>query len=247
MTEKTDAYADNLRVGLELWEKQLSLGAEVEGWAGAQLALFAQNRAFHRQQDVSDMKVTGALGTPENTPSFADFADLQEEICKHEETVERLHKRSVEIQEMLQSQEAPLELQVGGCFPGPGPWGVCAGAAFTPSPGKVVEGQLRKRLQQVKELFGDCAEVFQELTAVRAHLAQRVQECRSAVENIQSSLTEADASEPNVEVQIQVGGSEPALASFPRPGSSKRTSPGFPLSRTCAGSWRLRRSRRRQC
>lgn len=70
-----------------------------------------------------------------------------------------------------------------------------------------MEGQLRKRMQQVKELFNDCAEVFQELIAVKTHLAQKMEECHSAVENIQSSLNEADASEPNVEVQIQVDGS----------------------------------------
>lgn len=62
-------------------------------------------------------------------------------------------------------------------------------------------------MQQVKELFNDCAEVFQELIAVKTHLAQKMEECHSAVENIQRSLNEADASEPNVEVQIQVDGS----------------------------------------
>lgn len=40
------------------------------------------------------------------------FATLQEEICKNEENIEHFHKKSVEIQEMLQSREAPLELQV---------------------------------------------------------------------------------------------------------------------------------------
>lgn len=48
---------DNLRVGLELWEKQLSLGGEVDSWAGAKLAQFAESHPFHNQQDVSDMKV----------------------------------------------------------------------------------------------------------------------------------------------------------------------------------------------
>lgn len=37
---------------------------------------------------------------------------LQEEICKNEDNIEHFHQKSVEIQEMLQSQEAPLELQV---------------------------------------------------------------------------------------------------------------------------------------
>lgn len=57
VTEKTDACVDNLRVGLELWDKQLSLGGEVDSWAGAKLALFAESHPFHHQQHVSDMKV----------------------------------------------------------------------------------------------------------------------------------------------------------------------------------------------
>lgn len=37
---------------------------------------------------------------------------LQDEISANEEHIEHFHKKSVDIQEMLQSQEAPLELQV---------------------------------------------------------------------------------------------------------------------------------------
>lgn len=36
----------------------------------------------------------------------------QDEIHAHEENIERFHKKSIEIQELLQTQEAPLELQV---------------------------------------------------------------------------------------------------------------------------------------
>lgn len=68
-------------------------------------------------------------------------------------------------------------------------------------------------MQQVKELFSDCADVFEELIAVRTHLAEKIEECHSAVENIQTSLNEADASEPNVEVQIRVHDSETTLSS----------------------------------
>lgn len=57
VTEKTDTYMDNLRVGLELWEKQLMLGGEVDGWAGAKLALFAESHPFHNEQQVLDMRV----------------------------------------------------------------------------------------------------------------------------------------------------------------------------------------------
>lgn len=41
------------------------------------------------------------------------FPALQGEIQTNEENIEDFHRKSVEIQEMLQSQEAPLELQVG--------------------------------------------------------------------------------------------------------------------------------------
>lgn len=69
---------------------------------------------------------------------------------------------------------------------------------------KVMETQLRKRMQQVKELFTDCTDVFEELIAVKTHLAEKIEECQSAVENIQGSLSKVDASQPEVEVQIQV-------------------------------------------
>ena len=36
----------------------------------------------------------------------------QDEINAYEENIERFHRKSLEIQELLQSQEAPLELQV---------------------------------------------------------------------------------------------------------------------------------------
>lgn len=67
-----------------------------------------------------------------------------------------------------------------------------------------METQLRKRIQQVKELFTDCTDVFEELIAVKTHLAEKLEECQSAVENIQCSLTNVDASQPKVEAQIQV-------------------------------------------
>lgn len=50
---------DNLQVGLELWEKQLMLGGEVDRWAGAKLALFAETHPFHQEQQVLDMRVRG--------------------------------------------------------------------------------------------------------------------------------------------------------------------------------------------
>ncbi|KAJ3613146.1 hypothetical protein NHX12_019398, partial [Muraenolepis orangiensis] len=91
VTEKSDSYVDNLQVALELWEKQLQLGMEVEGWAGSRLALFAESHAFHSQQQV---------------------LDIRDEIQEQEENIERFHKKTEEIHQMLQGQEPPLELQV---------------------------------------------------------------------------------------------------------------------------------------
>lgn len=69
---------------------------------------------------------------------------------------------------------------------------------------QVMETQLRKRMQQVKELFTDCTDVFEELVAVKTHLAEKIEECQSAVESIQCSLSKVDASQPKIEAQIQV-------------------------------------------
>ena len=69
-----------------------------------------------------------------------------------------------------------------------------------------METQMRKRMEQVKELFTDCTDVFEELVAVRKHLAEKIEECQTAVENIQCCLSKINASEPKVEVQIQVTG-----------------------------------------
>eukprot|EP00064_Thunnus_orientalis_P017569 superscaffoldBa00003775_g17653 len=157
VTEKTDAYMDNLRVALEVWEKQLIMGGEVDSWAGAKLVLFSESHPFNNEQQVLAMR---------------------DDIQHNEENIEHFHKKSVEIQQMLQTQEAPLELQV-------------------------MESQLRKRMEQVKELFTDCTDVFEELIAVKKHLAEKMEECQSAIENIQCSLSKIDASEPNVETKIQ--------------------------------------------
>ena len=69
---------------------------------------------------------------------------------------------------------------------------------------QVMETQLRKRMEQVKELFTDCTDVFEELMAVKKHLAEKIDECQSAVMTVQGSLSKIDASGPNVEVQIKV-------------------------------------------
>ena len=57
VTEKSESYMDNLQVALEQWERQLGLGAEVEAWAAAKLAVFAESHPFHSEQQVLDMRV----------------------------------------------------------------------------------------------------------------------------------------------------------------------------------------------
>ncbi|XP_077395395.1 uncharacterized protein syne2b isoform X3 [Festucalex cinctus] len=157
VTEKIDAYADNLRVGLELWEKELTLGGEIEGWAASKLASFAEGHPFHNQQQVLAMEA---------------------EIQTYQDNIEHFHKKAEEIREMLQSQEAPLELQV-------------------------TESQLRKRMEQVKELFADCADVFEELMVVKKHLAQKIEHCLSAVDDIRCSVNKVQVSEPQMENRLQ--------------------------------------------
>ncbi|XP_027891564.1 uncharacterized protein LOC114155726 isoform X3 [Xiphophorus couchianus] len=157
ITEKTDSYMDNLRVGLELWEKQLMLGGEIDNWARSKLALLSEENPFSNEQQVLAMR---------------------DEIQTNEENIEHFHKKSIEIQEMLLSQETPLELQV-------------------------METQLRKRMEQVKELFTDCTDIFEEIRVVRKHPSEKIKECRTGVENIQNCLSKIEASDAKAEAQIQ--------------------------------------------
>lgn len=59
-------------------------------------------------------------------------------------------------------------------------------------------------MEQVKELFTDCTDVFEELMAVKKHLGDKIHESQLAVENIQCSLSEVDALGPKSEAQLQV-------------------------------------------
>ncbi|KTG32143.1 hypothetical protein cypCar_00008444 [Cyprinus carpio] len=91
VTEKTDCHLDNLQAGFSLWEKLLLLAGEVEGWSTQKLMTLAQSNPFQTEQDVSVM---------------------EDELRTQEENIEHFHRRSSEIQELLQSREFPLELQV---------------------------------------------------------------------------------------------------------------------------------------
>ncbi|XP_036405234.1 nesprin-2-like [Megalops cyprinoides] len=149
VTEKTDSHMDSLQVGLALWEKLLQLGGEVEGWTGNKLSIFVEAHPFQSDQEVKD---------------------LQDEIWEQEKNLEHFHRRSSEIQVLLQSKEPPLDLQV-------------------------MESQLRKRMEQVKELFSESRDLFQHLKAVRGHITTRMAECQSSLWDIQSSLSALSASQ----------------------------------------------------
>lgn len=57
ISEKSDGYVDSLRVGLEVWEKQLMLGGDLEVWADAKLTLFAESHPFSSEKEVFEVKV----------------------------------------------------------------------------------------------------------------------------------------------------------------------------------------------
>ncbi|TRY90471.1 hypothetical protein DNTS_015631 [Danionella cerebrum] len=142
VSEKTDSYLDNLRVGLELWEKQLVLGGEVDSWASDKLMNFSESHPFNSEEDVLSMK---------------------NEIESQEDNLENFHRKLLEIQELLQSKESPLELQV-------------------------METNLSKKMEQVKELFTDCTDVFKEVLKVKSHLIEKIDSYQSSVENIRSMV-----------------------------------------------------------
>uniref|UniRef100_W5MW17 Spectrin repeat containing, nuclear envelope 2a n=1 Tax=Lepisosteus oculatus TaxID=7918 RepID=W5MW17_LEPOC len=140
--EKTDSHIDNLHHGLMLWEKLLSLAANIEQWAIGKLATFAEWRHFLDEQEV---------------------ATFQSEIEAQQENIEHFHNKAAEIQELLQSKEFPLELQV-------------------------IESQLRKRMEEVEELSTESSEAFQELMAVKKLMADRLKQCYSCLETIESTV-----------------------------------------------------------
>ncbi|KAL6486315.1 hypothetical protein MHYP_G00057070 [Metynnis hypsauchen] len=148
VTERTDCCLDNLQVGLSLWEKLLLMAGEVDGWTTRKLMSLAQSQPFQTEQEVTAM---------------------QEELRTQEENIEHFHCRSVEIQELLQSREHPLELQV-------------------------IESQLKKRMGEVKELFAETGDVFKELVAVKAQVAARMAECMSSILTIKDALHTLSAS-----------------------------------------------------
>uniref|UniRef100_UPI003AAB4D75 uncharacterized protein n=1 Tax=Centroberyx gerrardi TaxID=166262 RepID=UPI003AAB4D75 len=101
-----------------------------------------------------------------HSPSFQteeEVRALQDEILAQEENMERFHCRATEIQVLLQSTEPPLELQV-------------------------VETQMRKKMEQVKELFCEVEDVYRHMVAAKGHVSARMAECHDSLQKIQDSL-----------------------------------------------------------
>uniref|UniRef100_UPI0037E98A37 nesprin-2a n=1 Tax=Semicossyphus pulcher TaxID=241346 RepID=UPI0037E98A37 len=100
------------------------------------------------------------------SPSFQteeDIGALQNEIVAQEENMERFHRRATEIQALLQSTEPPLELQV-------------------------VETQMRKKTEQLKELLSEAEDVYRQMVAAKGHITARMSECVHSLQKIQDSL-----------------------------------------------------------
>ncbi|XP_029966670.1 nesprin-2-like [Salarias fasciatus] len=142
LSERTDSHLENLRLALTLWDGVLQLGTEVESWTDDKLAAFTQCPSFRDEDAVKT---------------------LQSEIETQEENIQRFHRRSTEIQLLLQSSEFPLELQV-------------------------VETQIRKKMEQLKELVSEAEDVYRQMVATKEQMSGRIEECLSSLQQVQDSL-----------------------------------------------------------
>ncbi|CAN9507959.1 unnamed protein product [Ophioblennius macclurei] len=142
LSERTDCHLENLHLSLTLWDGVLKLGAEVEKWTDDKLADFTQCPSFQDQDDVTTM---------------------QSEIETQEENIQRFHRRSTEIQQLLQSSEFPLELQV-------------------------VETQIGKKMEQLKELVSEAEDIYKQMVATKEQMSGRMEECLGSLQQIQDSL-----------------------------------------------------------
>ncbi|XP_078030046.1 nesprin-2a isoform X4 [Epinephelus lanceolatus] len=100
------------------------------------------------------------------SPSFEtedNIRTMQNEIAAQEEKMERFHRRAAEVQALLQSTEPPLELQV-------------------------VETQMRKKIEQLKELVSEAEDVYRQMVAAKEQITARMSECFNSLQRIQDSL-----------------------------------------------------------
>ncbi|XP_063350729.1 nesprin-2 [Pelmatolapia mariae] len=99
-------------------------------------------------------------------PSFQcedDIKALQNEIVLQEESIQHFHRRATEIQTLLQSAESPLELQV-------------------------VETQMRKKIEQLKELVSEAEDVYKQMVITKGQITGRMEECFNSLQKIENSL-----------------------------------------------------------
>ncbi|KAM3861499.1 nesprin-2-like [Diretmus argenteus] len=125
-----------------------------------------------------------------------EVSRLQDEIVAQEESMAHFHHRAAEIQALLQSTEPPLELQV-------------------------VETQMRKKMEQVKELFSEVKDVYRQMVAAKEQVATRMAECYDSLQKIQDSLATlcgsdaavvlAEIRDISVQLQTQDGQAEGLL------------------------------------
>ncbi|XP_022057033.2 nesprin-2-like [Acanthochromis polyacanthus] len=99
-------------------------------------------------------------------PSFQtedDIKSLKNEIATQEESIQRFQRRATEIQSLLQSTEPPLELQV-------------------------VDTQVRKKIEQLKELVSEAEDVYRQMVTTKGQITGRMEECLTSLQMIQESL-----------------------------------------------------------
>ncbi|XP_044232894.1 nesprin-2-like isoform X4 [Thunnus albacares] len=107
------------------------------------------------------------------SPSFQtdeDIRALKNEIMTREESMECFHRRATEIQVLLQSTEPPLELQV-------------------------VETQMKKKMEQLKELVSEAEDFYRQMVATKVQITARMAECCSSLQRIQDSLLNLSGSD----------------------------------------------------
>ncbi|PWA27935.1 hypothetical protein CCH79_00000556 [Gambusia affinis] len=106
---------------------------------------------------------TAALSQGPSFQTEDDIKALQNEIMTQEESIRRFHRKAAEIQSLLQSAEPPPELQV-------------------------VETQMRKKIEQLKELFLESEEVYKQTVATMGQITERMAESLCSLQKIQDSL-----------------------------------------------------------
>ncbi|KAM4690490.1 nesprin-2 [Rhinophrynus dorsalis] len=89
VNEKMDNYSENLKSVICLWNKVLGLSEEIEQWAESK-GKFCEDYALTKE----------------------DISSLNIELQRQEQKLDEISKRTTEIQNILESDEPPLELQV---------------------------------------------------------------------------------------------------------------------------------------